>query len=444
MQGPFFGIDENHIIVMMQDEFIESFDGGATWKKLADTPKWVWSTYACAFSGYDPINDILYFSTRHYGGAHAWVYNRIYRLPLARWGTVTDVVPPTKPSNLRINVGLPGNRLNITWSPSTDASGINNYYVYKDGVLLIKTKDTTLSLRDLPYKTPYVFSVRAMDAFRNLSDSISTASATGDSLKSAYLSDLTWVLASPVTMDPVGAIPPRKDLDYRGNPITIINKSDEYDTYRKGLGVAACHYIDTSVIVYALGGQYNHFLSYIGVQEGSTMQFMVYADGVCKLQTSPTDMNAWTPAVLVDINIAGVDTLVLLLKDMGSPGNVYSGCTAAWADAMVVYDPSSTPVQNTALAQPATFGMTMLGSNPFSGSIPVKFQTTVAGNVKLSIYNLAGQLVKTVSNEARSAGAHTCVWDGRNVKGEKAISGVYLVRLETKTQSKTVKAVYLK
>jgi len=84
VQGPMFGKDENHILVMLSDQFIESVDGGAHWHALMPTPVKVPSSYACAFAGYDPIRDNLYFSMRHTADAHEWVHNHIYRAELKR------------------------------------------------------------------------------------------------------------------------------------------------------------------------------------------------------------------------------------------------------------------------------------------------------------------------------------------------------------------------
>ena len=84
VQGPMFGKDEHHILVMLGDQFIETVDGGAHWHSLMPTPRKVPSWYACAFAGYDPIRDILYFSMRHTADAHEWVQDQIYRAELKR------------------------------------------------------------------------------------------------------------------------------------------------------------------------------------------------------------------------------------------------------------------------------------------------------------------------------------------------------------------------
>ena len=84
IQGPMFGKDENHIVVLLKDQFIETVDGGQHWHSLMPTPQKVPSWYACAFGGYDPIHDILYFSMRHTADAHEWVHDQIHRAKLQR------------------------------------------------------------------------------------------------------------------------------------------------------------------------------------------------------------------------------------------------------------------------------------------------------------------------------------------------------------------------
>lgn len=84
VQGPMFGRDERHIVVLMTNQFIETMDGGEHWHALIPTPQPVPSTYACAFAGYDPTRDVLFFSMRHDQGAHGWVFGHIYRAELMR------------------------------------------------------------------------------------------------------------------------------------------------------------------------------------------------------------------------------------------------------------------------------------------------------------------------------------------------------------------------
>jgi len=52
-----------------------------------------------------------------------------------------------------------------------------------------------------------------------------------------------------------------------------------------------------------------------------------------------------------------------------------------------------------------------------------------SGNMRLSLYNTAGQMIRTLSQGYRGAGQYRANWDGRNQDGRKAASGVYMARL---------------
>ncbi|MEN8008587.1 MAG: FlgD immunoglobulin-like domain containing protein, partial [Candidatus Krumholzibacteriota bacterium] len=64
--------------------------------------------------------------------------------------------------------------------------------------------------------------------------------------------------------------------------------------------------------------------------------------------------------------------------------------------------------------------------NPFNPSTTIKYSLPKAGHLKLSVYNVRGQLVKTLIDGPRPAGAgQTVVWDGSDNLGSAAASGVY-------------------
>lgn len=69
--------------------------------------------------------------------------------------------------------------------------------------------------------------------------------------------------------------------------------------------------------------------------------------------------------------------------------------------------------------------------NPFNPSTTVYYQIFTAGPVELSIYDLAGQLVKTLVDDYRTTGEYFVPWDGQNESGQRAASGVYHYRLIT-------------
>jgi hypothetical protein len=89
-------------------------------------------------------------------------------------------------------------------------------------------------------------------------------------------------------------------------------------------------------------------------------------------------------------------------------------------------------------------GLSQNYPNPFNPQTTIAFSIKDRGNVSLKVYNVAGQLVRTLANENRAAGPYTVVWDGRNDSGQPVSSGVYFYKLVANSFSQTKKMVLLK
>ena len=82
--------------------------------------------------------------------------------------------------------------------------------------------------------------------------------------------------------------------------------------------------------------------------------------------------------------------------------------------------------------------------NPFNPQTSIAFSIKDRGAVSLKVYNVNGELVRTLVNESRTAGTYTEKWDGRNDAGSTVSSGVYFYKLVTNNFSQTKKMVLLK
>lgn len=80
--------------------------------------------------------------------------------------------------------------------------------------------------------------------------------------------------------------------------------------------------------------------------------------------------------------------------------------------------------------------------NPFNPATTICFTLPQSGNVNLSIFNIKGQLVKTLVNEVLPAGEHSIVWDGSDNRGREAGSGVYFYKLDS-SHGTTIKRMIL-
>ena len=70
--------------------------------------------------------------------------------------------------------------------------------------------------------------------------------------------------------------------------------------------------------------------------------------------------------------------------------------------------------------------------NPFNASTTVRYSASVAGRVRLCIYDMMGQQVRTLVDETKQAGQHRVVWNGRDDAGKEASSGVYVYQLKSR------------
>jgi hypothetical protein len=89
-------------------------------------------------------------------------------------------------------------------------------------------------------------------------------------------------------------------------------------------------------------------------------------------------------------------------------------------------------------------GLMPASPNPFTGQTALSFSLPEATNVMLAIYNVSGQLVRTLEGGQVSAGNHQVTWDGTDDTGAKVAKGVYFCRLETAGFSATEKVVMLR
>lgn len=66
--------------------------------------------------------------------------------------------------------------------------------------------------------------------------------------------------------------------------------------------------------------------------------------------------------------------------------------------------------------------------NPFNPSTTIHYDILEPCNVRLDIYNIKGQKVRSLLNEAKSSGSHSIVFDARDESGRALSSGVYFYR----------------
>ncbi len=82
--------------------------------------------------------------------------------------------------------------------------------------------------------------------------------------------------------------------------------------------------------------------------------------------------------------------------------------------------------------------------NPFNPETWIDYQLSKDSHVSVEIYNVGGQLVRTLVNGQQQPGLHRVRWDGRDQDGTPAASGVYLCQLRSERLVETSKMILLR
>jgi hypothetical protein len=93
---------------------------------------------------------------------------------------------------------------------------------------------------------------------------------------------------------------------------------------------------------------------------------------------------------------------------------------------------------------PTTVSISDNYPNPFNPSTTIDYNIPKRSHVTIEIFNILGRKVKTIVNEAKSAGSHTIRWDGTDAHGSSVSTGIYLYRFQAGEFVQTKKMLLLK
>ena len=93
---------------------------------------------------------------------------------------------------------------------------------------------------------------------------------------------------------------------------------------------------------------------------------------------------------------------------------------------------------------PDTYALFQNYPNPFNPETTIRYALPREEQVTLQIFNIRGQMVKTLADEPAGAGYHSLVWDGRNEAGQAVASGIYFVQLQAGAYHQTRKLALIK
>ena len=85
---------------------------------------------------------------------------------------------------------------------------------------------------------------------------------------------------------------------------------------------------------------------------------------------------------------------------------------------------------------PDEWGIDQNYPNPFIGFTTFEYDVPTKEHIIIRIFNIKGQIIKTLVDQEVDAGYQMVLWDGTNDKNEQVSSGVYFCQIFTPNSTK--------
>jgi len=115
----------------------------------------------------------------------------------------------------------------------------------------------------------------------------------------------------------------------------------------------------------------------------------------------------------------------------------------------IVFDPDqlSNPVVTGGILEvqstPTEFALFQNFPNPFNPETSIRYNLSDASDVRLQIYNVVGQVVRTLVAERQSAGRYQIQWNGMDDRGVAVSSGIYFYQIAASGKFQDVRKLML-
>jgi rhamnogalacturonan endolyase len=126
-----------------------------------------------------------------------------------------------------------------------------------------------------------------------------------------------------------------------------------------------------------------------------------------------------------------VDTLAVDLQSGSHNTLLFKSPQGDWGnlDEIIIEPADYSPVAANQSTMPLTYALHQNYPNPFNPETTIRFDVPQAGDVSLQIYNVTGQVIRTLVDDNMPAGQHAVIWDSRNDVGVPIATGIYFYKM---------------
>jgi flagellar hook assembly protein FlgD len=93
---------------------------------------------------------------------------------------------------------------------------------------------------------------------------------------------------------------------------------------------------------------------------------------------------------------------------------------------------------------PTNFYLAQPKPNPFGTGTSIGYGLPQASDVKLSVFDASGSLVRTLVEISQTAGLYSVIWNGKDNTNRQLANGIYFIRMQAGTNKFLRKAILLK
>ncbi|MGH7599582.1 MAG: DUF7594 domain-containing protein, partial [bacterium] len=188
------------------------------------------------------------------------------------------------------------------------------------------------------------------------------------------------------------------------------------------------------------GSVYSVSNNYLGTSTPWTETGLKYNNAPAISGTALSTVGSVTVGQVVEFDvtaaIAGNGTISFGMKNSSSTSVYYSSKEGSTKPELVIQVSSGAAgkmvdiISETVSPLPERFDLSPNYPNPFNAQTVIEYALPKEEKVRLIIYNIAGQMVRTLVDESLPAGYKRVLWNGADAYGREVSTGIYFFQLQ--------------